>query len=627
MQIKADAHCQYRAVFRPEVGDDDSVLYSGDWQPLRASEELPLPFRENYIVVQCDGVEELHYHFNGSYSAGQSPGHGFPQQSKVLSPESSQNGNPGTTEQQQQQQQPKQQPKAGNVLDRPPSVIFLVIESLSRLNYLRYLPRTRRLLEERLGNTFYLEGLNKMADNSFPNMVPLLTGRRLYKAELSGDENYGPYDGWPFIWRNFSSLQPPLGYLTALLEDFPQFTLFNYHSKGFRQGQPTDFYPRPFWQHLFSEVPSLMLKVFPFNISPCWRDRTPKVDVFLRQLEAMMRAAERAARPLFAFAFYIELTHNNFNKAQTIDAHIARFIERSLGQLNDSVFVVMGDHGNRFGSVLQTTIGRIEERMPLFAVHLPPRLTARYPHLGANLATNRRRLSTWLDVHQMLSDIVQGNYTNKVGSSESESSSSSSSSSSGPMKRAYSPWREEIPVERSCAQALIDDLYCACDRRLTLDAKKSPLAVNSSAALLATLNRMLERGLVDGCSRLKLKAILRAELIFPSDSTAQARGFAQRIELTVAVSPSGAIFRARLRRSYRQQDWSVDGGQVTRLDEYGDQPWCLSQRDLKPFCFCSSPRPAHSLANLTKNLAVEGHHHFRALQSTSTSTTTTVSSV
>ncbi len=181
--------------------------------------------------------------------------------------------------------------------------------------------------------------------------------------------------------------------------------------------------------------------------------------------------------------------------------------------------------------------------MPLFAVHLPPRLTARYPHLGANLATNRRRLSTWLDVHQMLSDIVQGilysdklyificsksskilflshthtqttgNYTNKVGSSESESSSSSSSSSSGPMKRAYSPWREEIPVERSCAQALIDDLYCACDRRLTLDAKKSPLAVNSSAALLATLNRMLERGLVDGCSRLKLKAILRAEVV------------------------------------------------------------------------------------------------------------------
>ena len=103
-----------------------------------------------------------------------------------------------------------------------------------------------------------------------------------------------------------------------------------------------------------------------------------------------------------------------------------------------------------------------------------------------------------------------GNYTNKVGSSESESSSSSSSS---PMKRAYSPWREEIPVERSCAQALIDDLYCACDRRLTLDAKKSPLAVNSSTVLLATLNQMLERGLVDGCSRLKLKAILRAEVV------------------------------------------------------------------------------------------------------------------
>ncbi len=98
-----------------------------------------------------------------------------------------------------------------------------------------------------------------------------------------------------------------------------------------------------------------------------------------------------------------------------------------------------------------------------------------------------------------------GNFTNKVGED---------SSSGAATKSAYSPWREEIPPGRSCAQALIDDLYCACDRRLTLDSKTSRLAINSSVVLLQTINQKLESagGFSDGCSRLKLKEILRAEV-------------------------------------------------------------------------------------------------------------------
>ena len=57
-----------------------------------------------------------------------------------------------------------------------PSVLILVIESLSRLNYLRHMQLTKDAFES-LGNVFYLRGLNKMADNSFPNMIPMLTGK------------------------------------------------------------------------------------------------------------------------------------------------------------------------------------------------------------------------------------------------------------------------------------------------------------------------------------------------------------------------------------------------------------------------------------------------------------------
>jgi len=60
-----------------------------------------------------------------------------------------------------------------------PSVVILVIESMSRINFIRHMTNTRRQLE-RLGNITYLKGLTKIADNSFPNMVPFLTGTLSY---------------------------------------------------------------------------------------------------------------------------------------------------------------------------------------------------------------------------------------------------------------------------------------------------------------------------------------------------------------------------------------------------------------------------------------------------------------
>jgi len=56
-----------------------------------------------------------------------------------------------------------------------PSVLIIVIESMSRINFIRHMNQTRTELEK-LGNITYLKGLTKMADNSYPNMVPFLTG-------------------------------------------------------------------------------------------------------------------------------------------------------------------------------------------------------------------------------------------------------------------------------------------------------------------------------------------------------------------------------------------------------------------------------------------------------------------
>lgn len=48
---------------------------------------------------------------------------------------------------------------------KTPSVVILVIESLSRLNYLRFMHKTKSSLEK-MGNLFYLKGLTKLAGES-----------------------------------------------------------------------------------------------------------------------------------------------------------------------------------------------------------------------------------------------------------------------------------------------------------------------------------------------------------------------------------------------------------------------------------------------------------------------------
>lgn len=83
-----------------------------------------------------------------------------------------------------------------------PSVLIISIDSLSRLNLIRSMPITHRLLETR--GFLSLDGYTKVADNTFPNVVSILTGmfeeqmvKRCWKSP--SDE----MDGCPFLWNDF----------------------------------------------------------------------------------------------------------------------------------------------------------------------------------------------------------------------------------------------------------------------------------------------------------------------------------------------------------------------------------------------------------------------------------------
>ena len=55
------------------------------------------------------------------------------------------------------------------------NVLAIGVESVSRLNFIRQMALTKEFLTKNLG-AFEMKGFNKVADNTFVNIVPMLTG-------------------------------------------------------------------------------------------------------------------------------------------------------------------------------------------------------------------------------------------------------------------------------------------------------------------------------------------------------------------------------------------------------------------------------------------------------------------
>lgn len=125
------------------------------------------------------------------------------------------------------------------------NVLVLGIDAVSRLNMERELPLLQSVLTDPPLNAMPLLGYNKVGDNTFPNLVPLLTGmaeEQLAKACPWPSVKH-KLDSCPFVWKLFAKR----GYRTAYGEDCTWMSSFNYAKTGFVDS-PADYYARPFLQ-------------------------------------------------------------------------------------------------------------------------------------------------------------------------------------------------------------------------------------------------------------------------------------------------------------------------------------------------------------------------------------------
>ncbi|GIY09410.1 uncharacterized protein CEXT_262371 [Caerostris extrusa] len=351
----------------------------------------------------------------------------------------------------------------------PPSprlnVILMGIDSVSKLNYLRHFPNTREFLKKL--SPFEMHGYTKVGDNTFPNLVPLLTGHFVdyYWNETVKDEMF--FDDLDFIWREYANR----GYRTFFAEDHPGSGTFNYFKRGFKE-PPTDYYFRPLAVVLYSSG----LKETTIKEGPYCLNSQIEPDIIYDYKRDFLKVMDD--RPYFAFSMVSTLTHDLLNHARFQDEPTVRMLEdlQDMGALNNSLLVLFSDHGIRFGDIRYTYIGKFEERMPMMFIHAPKWFLDQNPEIAKNLKINQDRLMTLFDVHATMLHLLDLNKTQEERSNHTLGLS----------------LLEEIPENRTCEDANILRHWCPCETFEQVPLNSSE-AIASAQAIVDDINSQLKQ--------------------------------------------------------------------------------------------------------------------------------------
>lgn len=142
----------------------------------------------------------------------------------------------------------------------------------------------------------------------------------------------------------------------------------------------------------------------------------------------------------------------------------------------------------------------------------------------------------------------------------------------------------EIPWDRSCEDASIDEHWCTCATYHTQN-KSDPKVQTSTEFVIDQMNNDLEvygehhNG--DRCAKLTLKLIANYRLAEYLDVDNPRKVYIVLFQ----VSPSDGWFEATVKYFLNSKEFTLTES-VSRLDTYSGQSECMRDNILKKYCFC-----------------------------------------
>ncbi|XP_018784187.1 PREDICTED: uncharacterized protein LOC108965952 [Bactrocera latifrons] len=441
---------------------------------------------------------------------------------------------------------------------RKPSVLLIGIDAVSRINLRRTMPQTFKYLQ--MNQWAELLGYNKIGDNTFPNLMALLTSYNLTMAQakclpkaVGGLNN--PLCN--FIWNDFKRF----GYKTAYAEDTSSMSTFNYRKKGFER-PPTDYYLRPFTM----AVEKVLKVTKKAGLSYCVGRKHYGEYIYDYALQFANAYPEE---PLFGLFWTNSFSHNAFDIEATMDVKVLEYLKKLKidGILERSIVIFLADHGIRWGKLLKLKSGFLEERLPMFFISLPPWYRKQYQNFVKILQTNQKRLTTPYDIYATMKHILE------VTQPEIEFPILNGTI------RGISIFRE-IPENRTCNDAGIPEHWCTCVPYEVVPTKDE-VAKNVTLLVLKEMNQYLvNKNISDKCAELKLEAIDSAQMKMikvPNEST---------FRISFEANPEKARFQATVVYNITANTIKTDVEDISRLDSYEKTSNCIDLKEEKKYCVC-----------------------------------------
>jgi len=379
-------------------------------------------------------------------------------------------------------------------------------------------------------------------------------------------------DDYPFVFKEYQKH----GYKTVFAEDYPDMNVFNYRLNGFGK-TPTTKYLRPWWlaaRDKFEEV----------------NKKSPKCnhEFTFDYMRNFLKEYKMEKKFLFTIS---NLAHNFPRSSVLIDRDLKNLYTHmnETGQLNHSLVIVFGDHGDRTSEFRKLMQGKLEERLPFMGLTLPSWFKNKFPILFQNLKSNSKLLTTHYDIHMTLHHVV-----NKLGAIPKH-------------KLGRSLFSDITSLNRTCANAGIDTHWCPCLSYAPIDANNhivKTVATKAVKHINKLLSKIEKANML--CSTLKLVKIIRAgEMKVNTDVeqfqetkeneecnecgivTNETQTFQKKLyEVIFVVEPSLGEYEASA--EYNLRTGKLSGGSISRINLYGDQPKCIAREfpHLRKYCFC-----------------------------------------
>ena len=457
------------------------------------------------------------------------------------------------------------------------NVLLVGIDSMSKQNAIRFLPKTRKYLIETLG-AVEMNGYAKVLENTLVNVVPILTGK--FVEELVGepyDERiYDPMENYRYIWNDFADE----GYMNMFAEDAPHIGTFDYDKSGFVK-TPTDYFPRHF--ELAIGHPEVDIE-HKWHKDVCVHNKL-ETELLLEYTTNFLTTA--TDYPHFGYVFTSGLSHDTVELSSLSDEPHLKFLQnlQRKGILETTVLFFFSDHGMRFGDIRQTFAGRIEESLPYLFIYLPLKIKQKYPYLLRNLHSNANKLTTPFDMHETMREIL--NFTGNEQTNVTKA-------------RGYS-FFSQMPKSRSCTEAEIHLKFCVCT-------EESDISVSNEVLQLAGLKfveyiNMRIHPVSDLCASLTLKSVNRTtvkkatpalleslNIKLGYDRISKYLKYISIYTIVIKTLPGNAIFEGDILHIKKNAaDRFVVTDNVVRLNKYGSQSDCLTKKHslIRRFCYCS----------------------------------------